>query len=106
MAKEQPKHTDISDAPELLRLAEEVLRTQQAQVLVKEGEELVTVSPVEAKLKRHAPAGPHDIWADYDPKRVRQGLKDSAGALAGVDRDELLRDIYAQREQDSRGRPA
>ncbi|HEU0022292.1 MAG TPA: hypothetical protein VFR55_11560 [Dehalococcoidia bacterium] len=47
-----------------------------------------------------------DIWANYDPRKVRQGLKNSAGALAGVDRDALIRDIHLQRQQDSHGRPA
>ncbi len=56
MAKEQRTHTDISNAPELLRLAEEVLHTQRAQVLVKAGEELVTVSPARPAKKSRASA--------------------------------------------------
>jgi hypothetical protein len=51
MAKERLTYTDVSDAPELLRLAEEVLRTQRAQVLVKGDEELVTVSPAKPAKK-------------------------------------------------------
>jgi hypothetical protein len=47
-----------------------------------------------------------DIWAGYDPGRVRDALKRSAGALSGVDREKLVADIHAQRGQDSRGRPA
>jgi hypothetical protein len=46
-----------------------------------------------------------DIWANYDPERVLEVLRRSAGALTGVDRDELLADIHAARQQDSRGRP-
>jgi hypothetical protein len=53
----------------------------------------------------NAPQKP-DIWADYDPEKVRQGLKRSAGALAGVDREALKKDIRSQRQQDSRSRPA
>lgn len=49
---------------------------------------------------------PHDIWRNYDPKKVREAMRQAAGVLAGVDRDELLRDIHQQREQDSTGRPA
>ena len=49
---------------------------------------------------------PQDIWANYDPNRVRQALQRSAGALAGVDRHKLLADIQAAREQESKGRPA
>jgi hypothetical protein len=47
-----------------------------------------------------------DSWADYDPEKVKQGLKRSAGALAGVDHEALKKDIKSQRGQDSRGRPA
>jgi hypothetical protein len=47
-----------------------------------------------------------DIWADYNPQQAKQGLKRSAGALQGVDRAELIKDIHMQRKQDSHGRPA
>jgi hypothetical protein len=47
-----------------------------------------------------------NIWADYDPEKVREGLRKSAGALKGVGRDALQRDIRNQRKQDSHGRPA
>jgi hypothetical protein len=47
-----------------------------------------------------------DIWADYDPEKAREGLRKSAGALKGVDRDTLQKDIQNQRGQDSKGRPA
>ncbi len=53
------------------------------------------------------PEQPHqDIWASYDPQQAKQALKQSAGALIGVDRDSLLKDIHDQRGQDSHGRPA
>lgn len=51
-----------------------------------------------------APEKLGDVWAGYDPKKVREALRESAGALRGVDRDRLLKDIYAAREQESRGR--
>jgi hypothetical protein len=44
----------------------------------------------------NAPQKP-DIWADYDPEKVRQGLKRSAGALAGVDHEALKNNIRSQR---------
>jgi hypothetical protein len=49
---------------------------------------------------------PQDIWANYDPEKVRESLRKSAGALKGVDIDLLNQDIRDQREQDSKGRPA
>ena len=47
-----------------------------------------------------------DIWANYDPQRTRLALEQSAGALSGLDREELLKDIRLARQQDSNGRPA
>jgi hypothetical protein len=47
-----------------------------------------------------------DIWQDYDPKKAIEGIRKSRGALKGVDRDTLQREIREQRGQDSKGRPA
>ncbi len=45
-----------------------------------------------------------DIWADYDPKLTRLALQKTAGALEGVDREELLNDIHLARQQASQCR--
>jgi hypothetical protein len=37
---------------------------------------------------------------------VLEALSQSAGALNGIDGEVLLKDIYAQREKDTPGRPA
>ena len=47
-----------------------------------------------------------DIFANYDPEAAIAGLRAARDALAGVDVDQLLRDLRDQREQDSSGRPA
>lgn len=47
-----------------------------------------------------------DLFAGYDPVRVLAALRQSVGALAGVDIVSLKRDLREQRAQDSRGRPA
>ena len=49
---------------------------------------------------------PAALWTSYDPEAVRHALRKSAGALAGVDREELLCDILRAREQASHGRPS
>ena len=46
------------------------------------------------------------LGAAYDPRRVRRALRQSAGALAGVDVAALKRELREQRSQDSLGRPA
>ena len=48
----------------------------------------------------------HNIWANYDPKKAIEGIRKSKGALKGVDRDTLQKDIRDQRGQDSKSRPA
>jgi hypothetical protein len=47
-----------------------------------------------------------DIWANYDPKKAIEGIRKSAGALKGVDRDTLQREIREQRGEDSHSWPA
>ena len=42
---------------------------------------------------------PGEIFANYNPKRAREGLRKSAGTLVGVDRRALLADIHAARKQ-------
>jgi len=48
---------------------------------------------------------PHNIWEGYDADEVKRALRRAAGALRGVNREALLKDIRASRGQDSRGRP-
>jgi hypothetical protein len=47
-----------------------------------------------------------DIFANYDPESAIAGLRAMKGAFAGLDVDQLRRDLHAQRTQESRGRPA
>ncbi len=44
--------------------------------------------------------------ADYDPQKMRDAIHAAAGTMKGVNRDELLADLRAERGQDSIGRPA
>ena len=81
----QPKHIKVKPGSELARLLEEANETPL--LLEKDG------------VLYHLTAQEEDIWADYDPERVRAGLKESAGALAGVDTKQLLADIRHSREQ-------
>lgn len=49
---------------------------------------------------------PEKIWENYDPERALRAIHKSASAFRGIDRDQLLADLAAQRGQDSGGRPA
>jgi len=43
-----------------------------------------------------------DIWAGYDPERVRQALDEFVGSFDDVEADRLIADIYESRERGSR----
>lgn len=47
-----------------------------------------------------------DVFAGYDVQAALEGLRQSRGALNGVDTEALLADLADQRSQDSIGRPA
>mgnify|MGYP001163432929 CR=1 FL=1 len=68
-----------------------------------EGAELL-VTVEEAGESEAGPEQRPNIWAGYNPDHVIAALRESAGALAGVDREQLLADLHAAREQGSRGR--
>lgn len=44
--------------------------------------------------------------AHYDPQKMREAIHAAAGTMKGVNREELLADLRAERGQDSIGRPA
>jgi hypothetical protein len=94
---------DVTDVKELRQLAEEVERTGLSRRLQRGGVHVAVIVPARP---RPVLADPDNIWANYDAEAVRHALKESAGALRGVDRNKLLNDIYEQREQDTSGRPA
>ncbi len=43
-----------------------------------------------------------DIWAGYDPEKVRKALAETAGSWADIDTDALIADIHRAREEGSR----
>jgi hypothetical protein len=68
-------------------------------LVVDTGEGLYTLFVIQSEPEQ-------DIFAHYDPKAAIASLQALDDALAGVDRDQLLRDLRAQRNQASLGRPA
>src|SRR5262245_22740209 len=57
-------------------------------------------SPIRAKLRAK------DLFAGYDPEQVQHVIRSTAGALKRTDREQLKRDLRAQRGQKSKGRPS
>jgi hypothetical protein len=82
----QPKRIKVEPGSELARLLE---KANEAPLLLEK----------DGVLYHLTASDQEDIWADYDPEQVRAGLKESAGALSGVDTKQLLEDIHASREQ-------
>ena len=82
-----------------LSLTLNAAQTTGAPVVVDTGEGLYTLFVVQTEPV-------DDVFAHYDPQAALAGLRALDEALAGVNRDQLLRDLRAQRAQDSLGRPA
>ena len=77
----------------------EALDEGKLVVLVKDG--------VRYRVDREDAVGPaEDLWADYNPERVRKMLRRTAGSWSGFDIDAFKAEIREQRGQDSHGRPA
>jgi hypothetical protein len=72
MARE-PLSMDISDMPEIRRLAEEVRRTRQPRVLTCDGQEVARLTPVQGQRGSQSP-----------PRRRRQAAPDNSGLLSLV----------------------
>ena len=104
---------DVNTIPELAALTEKMQRDHTTVLLTRDGETIATLNPVPIPAQasdepaRRVPrlADPKDIWKDYDPVKVLDGMRKAQGAFAGVDIKQLIEDIYAQRGQDSSGRP-
>lgn len=89
MAKEL-KPLDVTDSPELLRLAEEIKRTQEPRVLVREAEELVEVRPVASRRKRSLKGRP---VTERDPlfRLIGIGRSGIPGGVSGKKHEYLAR---------------
>lgn len=93
----EPRRFEFNDFANNLGPIFDRLKREGQPILVAREGELYKLEPQEPKAA--------DLWRHYNADRVRKALRASAGALRGVDRDELLADIHAQRAQDSHGRP-
>ncbi len=95
---------EASNLPDLLKVAEEVKTTKTPRLIKRKGESLALLMPAGTAVKRRDEPHKRTIWTHYDPQRVKAALKQSAGALQGVDREKLLTDLASQRSQESSGR--
>jgi hypothetical protein len=88
------KPIDISNDPELLKLAEEVHTTHTPRVLRRDDEDLAVLMPVPKKAKRRR------------KEKTEKDLEASRASAGGwkdlVDTDKLIADIYESRRHSSR----
>jgi hypothetical protein len=96
-AQPQPYH--VTPDSELWTLLDQ---SEATSVLIEKDGNLYRLMPVDDGQT----TAEDDPWARYDPEKVKQALRASAGALNGVDTEQLLTDIHEARTQDSAGRPA
>lgn len=91
--KREVRAIDVSNLPDLLRIAEEVQRSNRAHVLMRESEELAIVVPARTRKSGTSDARLSD----------HEAFLASAGSWKDlVDTDALLRDIYESRSRSSR----
>ena len=86
---------DISNTPELLRLAEEVRSTGEPRLLRADSEDIAVLMPTPPTSSKRRGDRAH-TEADHEAFRA------SAGGWKDVDTDKLIADIYESRSRSSR----
>lgn len=83
---------DVTDNPEVLRLAEEVRRDGEPRVLQRDGEDLAVVMPLPGRKTHLKKPTAADIEA----------FRSAAGGWADIDTDKLVENIYESRRNSVR----
>ena len=60
------------------------------------------IIPVRDGARFRVTRDPDDPWANYDPEKVREGLKKVAGLLSPEEGDRIIEAIYRGREEGAR----
>src|SRR2546421_7384040 len=89
-----PIPIDISNIPELVRIAEEVEATKTPRELRRENKPVALITPMTGAKKAKKHKG--KTKADYE------AFKSAAGGWKDIDTDKLIADIYAARRQSNR----
>ena len=87
-----PTPIDITNMPELVKIAEEVDATKTPRELRRENKPVALITPVTGAKKAKKRKG--KTKADYE------AFKSAAGGWKDIDTDKLIADIYAARRQD------
>jgi|GEM_PF-2872417 len=93
---------DITNIPALRRIVAEMKHAKQPRLLKQDSETVALLLPLETVREQDI----QTLWKNYHPKKVQAAIQQSAGALTGVNREQLLADIADARTQESRRRAA
>jgi hypothetical protein len=91
MAHVPTKTIKVTADSELGKLVDEARRHP---VLLEKDGAVYSISP--------ASSDPDDLWAGYDPKKVREAIITYGGSWAELDADAMIDEIYAARKRGSR----
>lgn len=92
------KVIDVDESPDLIRLVDQISETTNGIVLHRKGRAVAEITPL--------PARPRGRRRKMDPVETARILHETAGSWKGlVDPDELIADIYAARDLESRELP-
>ena len=95
MAKET-KHIDVSSIPELVKLAQEVRRTNEPAVLQQEREDLAMLTPIKPVAKRSVRGKP---TTGDDPLWKLVGIGHSGKGDISANKHKYLADAYLPHKQ-------
>src|SRR5213080_923512 len=89
-----PTPIDISNMPELVRIAEEVEATKTPRELKRDNKPIALITPITQSKPQRKKRG--KTKADYE------AFKSAAGGWKDIDTDKLIADIYAARRRSNR----
>ena len=95
MAKET-KHIDVSSIPELVKLAQEVRRTNEPAVLQQEREDLAMLTPIKPVTKRSVRGKPTSV---DDPLWNLVGIGHSGKGDVSENKHKYLAEAYLPHKQ-------
>jgi len=95
MAKET-KHIDVSSIPELVKLAQEVRRTNEPAVLQQEREDLAMLTPIKPVTKRSGRGKPTSV---DDPLWKLVGIGHSGRGDISENKHKYLAEAYLHHKQ-------
>ncbi len=74
---------DFTNIPELRHLVEEMRESKQPRLLKQDCESVAPLMPLGTTLKQQPSTTKEDRWVDYDARKVRTALAQSAGTWQG-----------------------